>query len=232
MKFFFLLPETFPLSGPSRWGTAMALYMIGFIAYGATLVFYAASFPRLARNTSHARKLRDMYQAGEISAEKYEAEESLEKNRISNISTVCFWFGFSSLPPDLFLEGPQQYRIHCHTLPELGPVTAFRRASQSQQLRFSIVRARIAAMTSLLTTSMGRVNSYWVVVGVWWCEAITTWYGVEWLKLLSSYLPTATPRSTIAKRFLVSDYRLETGRLPQPMIPAALAQNTSRFGRL
>lgn len=68
----------------------MALYMIGFITYGATLVFYAALFPRLARNTPHARKLRDKYEAGEITREEYEVEESLEKNRISNISTVRF----------------------------------------------------------------------------------------------------------------------------------------------
>ena len=66
----------------------MALYMLGFISYGATLVFYAAIFPRLARNTPHARALREKYENGEISAEEYEKEESLEKNRISNISTV------------------------------------------------------------------------------------------------------------------------------------------------
>lgn len=67
----------------------MALYMIGFISYGSTLVYYAAIFPRLARNTAHSRQLHDKYEAGEISREKYELEESLEKNRISNISTVC-----------------------------------------------------------------------------------------------------------------------------------------------
>ena len=66
----------------------MALYMIGFITYGATLVFYAAIFPRLARNTPHARQLREKFENGEIPAEEYEVEESLEKNRISNISTV------------------------------------------------------------------------------------------------------------------------------------------------
>ena len=66
----------------------MALFMIGFITYGATLVFYAALFPRLARNTPHARKLREKYEKGEILPEVYEVEESLEKNRISNISTV------------------------------------------------------------------------------------------------------------------------------------------------
>ena len=75
-------------SAPSRWPVAMALFTIGFICYGATLVFFAAVFPRLARNTAHCRKLRDRYEAGQIKLEEYEIEESLEKNRISNISTV------------------------------------------------------------------------------------------------------------------------------------------------
>jgi Vacuole effluxer Atg22 like len=66
----------------------MVLFMVGFVSYGATLVFYAALFPRLARNTPHARRLREKYDRGEITAEVYEMEESLEKNRISNISTV------------------------------------------------------------------------------------------------------------------------------------------------
>ena len=72
----------------------MALYMIGFISYGATLVFYAAIFPRLARNTQHSRDIRERYDRGEISAEVYEQEESLEKNRISNISTVGVFCAF------------------------------------------------------------------------------------------------------------------------------------------
>ncbi|KAJ3923922.1 autophagy-related protein 22-like protein [Lentinula edodes] len=82
------------LTSPSRWGAAMALYMIGFISYGATLVFYAAVFPRLARNTHHSRALRASYEAGEIDHEVYETEESLEKNRISNISTAHSNIGY------------------------------------------------------------------------------------------------------------------------------------------
>ncbi|KAK7470043.1 hypothetical protein VKT23_001480 [Stygiomarasmius scandens] len=82
------------LTSPDRWGVAMALYMIGFISYGATLVFYAAVFPRLARNTAHAKKLRAQYEAGEIEREVYEREESLEKNRISNISTTHSNIGY------------------------------------------------------------------------------------------------------------------------------------------
>ncbi|KAJ8519663.1 hypothetical protein ONZ45_g3385 [Pleurotus djamor] len=82
------------LTTPSRWPVGMALYMIGFISYGATLVFYAAAFPRLARNTPHARALRDKYEAGEVSKEEYEVEESMEKNRISNISTTHSNIGY------------------------------------------------------------------------------------------------------------------------------------------
>lgn len=66
----------------------MGLYMVGFISYGATLVFYAALFPRLARNTAHSRDLKQKYETGLISRDEYEVEESMEKNRISNISTV------------------------------------------------------------------------------------------------------------------------------------------------
>lgn len=72
----------------------MGLYMVGFISYGATLVFYAAIFPRLARNTTRARKLRDILENGEIDYEEYEREESLEKNRISNISTTHSNIGY------------------------------------------------------------------------------------------------------------------------------------------
>ena len=130
--FFFLSLETFALLEPSRWGVAMALYMISYITYGATLVFYAALFPRLARNTPQARKLQDMYQAGAISAEEYELEKSLEKNRISNISTVRSWFGFSSPSHDSLFEGPQQCRVSFCTLPELNSVSAFEGKPQRQ----------------------------------------------------------------------------------------------------
>lgn len=67
----------------------MVLFIIGFVTYGATLVFYAAAFPRLARNTARTRQLEDMYRKAEISKDELDLEVSLEKNRISNISTVC-----------------------------------------------------------------------------------------------------------------------------------------------
>lgn len=66
----------------------MILSIISFVSYSITLVFYAALFPRLARNTPRVRQLREKYETGEISPEVYDQEESLEKNRITDIFTV------------------------------------------------------------------------------------------------------------------------------------------------
>ncbi|KDQ17237.1 hypothetical protein BOTBODRAFT_30053 [Botryobasidium botryosum FD-172 SS1] len=76
------------LGAPSSWKWAMALYMISFISYGATLMFYIAVFPRLARSTPRSRELREKYENGEIGHKEYEIEESMEKNRISNWATI------------------------------------------------------------------------------------------------------------------------------------------------
>ncbi|KAJ5287644.1 hypothetical protein N7478_003330 [Penicillium angulare] len=70
---------------PSQWATAMGLYVVSYIAYGATLVFYAAVFPRIARYMPHVRKARDELAEGKISQQEYDAIESLERNHISNI---------------------------------------------------------------------------------------------------------------------------------------------------
>lgn len=84
----------------------MSLYMIGFTSYGATLVFFSANFPRLARNTPYARELKERYQNGEIPLEVYEIEESMEKNRICNIATVCRLFDFGR-PTTKGVQGSQ-----------------------------------------------------------------------------------------------------------------------------
>lgn len=72
----------------SRWGVAMGIFIIGFISYGLTLAFYAAIFPRLARNTRYIRELRERYKQGEITADEYEQAEALEKSKISSLSLV------------------------------------------------------------------------------------------------------------------------------------------------
>lgn len=79
---------------PSQWATAMGLYVVSYIAYGATLVFYAAVFPRIARYMPHVRKARDELAEGKISQQEYDAVESLERNHISNISTAHSNIGY------------------------------------------------------------------------------------------------------------------------------------------
>lgn len=103
----------------------MGLYMVGFISYGATLVFYAALFPRLARNTAHARALKEKYDAGVIPREVYEVEESLEKNRISNISTVSASCGQSLGHALMAAEADaQQCGVYCDAVFEPHAVAA------------------------------------------------------------------------------------------------------------
>jgi len=65
----------------------MGMYIVAYVAYGATLVFYAAAFPRLARYMPHVRKAREEdLKEGKISQQEYDAIESLEKNHIRHVS--------------------------------------------------------------------------------------------------------------------------------------------------
>jgi hypothetical protein len=72
----------------SQWETAMTLYMLGYITYGLTLVFYASVFPRLARNTQRTKEARREMDSGQLSISDYEQVEMLERNRLSSISTA------------------------------------------------------------------------------------------------------------------------------------------------
>ncbi|RDW59791.1 autophagy-related protein [Coleophoma cylindrospora] len=79
----------------SQWPAAMVLYIISYIAYGATLVFYAAVFPRLARYMPHVRKARDEdLKEGKINQAQYDKIESMERNHISNVSTAHSNIGY------------------------------------------------------------------------------------------------------------------------------------------
>ncbi|KAF7714407.1 Autophagy-related protein [Penicillium ucsense] len=80
---------------PSQWPAAMAMYIVAYICYGSTLVFYAAVFPRLARYMPHVRKAREEdLREGEIDQQEYDVIESLERNHISNISTAHSNIGY------------------------------------------------------------------------------------------------------------------------------------------
>lgn len=66
----------------NQWPAAMALYIVSYVCYGATLVFYAAVFPRLARYMPHVRKACEDLREGRIDQDEYDAIESLERNHI------------------------------------------------------------------------------------------------------------------------------------------------------
>ncbi len=61
---------------------------------GATLVFYAALFPRLARYMPHVRQARDDLREEKISQQEYDKIESLERNHVSSISTAHSNIGY------------------------------------------------------------------------------------------------------------------------------------------
>ncbi|KAB8268382.1 autophagy-related protein Atg22B2 [Aspergillus minisclerotigenes] len=80
---------------PNQWPAAMGMYVVAYVAYGATLVFYAAVFPRLARFMPHVRKAREEdLREDKITLDEYDAIESLEKNHISNVSTAHSNIGY------------------------------------------------------------------------------------------------------------------------------------------
>ncbi|KAH8982830.1 autophagy-related protein 22-like protein [Lactarius akahatsu] len=95
------------LTSPSRWGAAMALYIISFASQGIVTSFFAAIFPQLARNTPHSRELRVRHERGELSLEAYEKEISIERSKISSVSMACFFIGqVFALPLNLSLLLP------------------------------------------------------------------------------------------------------------------------------
>lgn len=77
------------IRNPSQWPTAMAMYVISYIAYGSTLVFYAAVFPRLARYMQHVRQAREDLKEGRIEQSEYDTIESLERNHIRYYDLRC-----------------------------------------------------------------------------------------------------------------------------------------------
>ncbi|KAL4810299.1 autophagy-related protein 22-like protein [Aspergillus unguis] len=86
---------TLSIREPGQWQTIMALYIVSYVAYGATLVFYAAVFPALARFMPHVRRAREEdLPEGKIDQQEYDAVESLERNHISNISTAHSNIGY------------------------------------------------------------------------------------------------------------------------------------------
>lgn len=120
---------------PSQWPTAMGLYVVSYISYGASLVFFAAIFPAISRYMPHVRKAREEdLREGKITQEEYDEIESLERNHIrytpaserymlsinddcSNVSTAHSNIGYLfTLALNLSVLLPMQGNIYSNNL--------------------------------------------------------------------------------------------------------------------
>ncbi|KAL1987314.1 hypothetical protein VTN96DRAFT_4342 [Rasamsonia emersonii] len=69
-----------------KWPAAVALYIVGLIAYQTTLTFWTAAFPGLARNTPEMKATAERYVAGEISRDEYDAADTMKRSQLSNMA--------------------------------------------------------------------------------------------------------------------------------------------------
>ncbi|RMY98483.1 hypothetical protein D0862_07566 [Hortaea werneckii] len=69
---------------PSQWQTGLGLYIVGLIAYQLCLTYWTAAFPGLARNTRELREKAQQFEAGGISRDHYDKEDSMKRNELSN----------------------------------------------------------------------------------------------------------------------------------------------------
>ncbi|KAK7682639.1 hypothetical protein QCA50_014439 [Cerrena zonata] len=75
---------------PSKWQAGVALYVLGLIAYQCALTFWTAAFPGLARDLPEVKESYKEVARYKKPFEDHERLESLERNRISNVSfAVC-----------------------------------------------------------------------------------------------------------------------------------------------
>jgi len=71
---------------PSKWQAGVALYILGLIAYQCSLTFWTAAFPGLARDLPEVKHSSMEVASGEKSLEEHAHFESIQRNRISNVS--------------------------------------------------------------------------------------------------------------------------------------------------
>ena len=158
---------------PSRWGAAMALYMISFTSRGIVIAFFAAIFPLLARNTPHSRELRKRHEKGELSVETYEEEKGIERNKISSLGMVRpqTWCRMARIVVTQSCRLRVSWAIFlrcystCHccspsaTIRKLTIMLSYCELSYPPR-RSSLDPDRI---------SRYRTTGYWVLFGTWWC---------------------------------------------------------------
>ncbi|KAI9497101.1 autophagy-related protein 22-like protein [Zychaea mexicana] len=75
----------------SHWNAMMAIYVVGLISYGTTLVFYGAAFPILSDNLPVVRQART---SAQMSFQETQAVVERWRNHVSAISTTWSNIGF------------------------------------------------------------------------------------------------------------------------------------------
>ena len=69
-----------------QWPVATGMYIVGLIAYQMCLTFWTAAFPGLARNTRELRAKAEELAAGKIERDEYDAEDTMQRSRLSNMA--------------------------------------------------------------------------------------------------------------------------------------------------
>jgi len=73
---------------PSQWHVAAVLYILGLTSYQCSFTFWSAAFPGLVRNLPEVQASANETEHGSKSIDEHSRFESLQRNRVSNISLV------------------------------------------------------------------------------------------------------------------------------------------------
>ncbi|KAI4249236.1 MAG: hypothetical protein L6R40_000694 [Gallowayella cf. fulva] len=70
----------------SKWEVAAGMYIVGLISYQATITFWTAAFPGLARNTTQLRVKAEEYNDGNTTREDYDHADMMQRSRLANMA--------------------------------------------------------------------------------------------------------------------------------------------------
>jgi len=73
---------------PSQWHVAVVLYILGLTSYQCAVTFWTAAFPGLVRNLPEVQASANETEHGSKSIDEHTSFESLQRNRVSNMSLV------------------------------------------------------------------------------------------------------------------------------------------------
>ncbi|KAI9736358.1 MAG: hypothetical protein M1834_001244 [Cirrosporium novae-zelandiae] len=81
---------------PSKWRTAMALYILSGVTFWASYVFFNAIFPKLSHDLPEIRAVTEEFENGQVTEEYYVNKCSMARSKIMNISYGWNNVGFTA----------------------------------------------------------------------------------------------------------------------------------------